>query len=244
MTPSTSRSPRPASTTSPSFARAFDVRGASITAPFKQDAWRAAAAADALSTRLGAVNTLRATGAGWEARNTDVEGFLAPLDGRDLSRHRVAVLGAGGAARAVAEALRDRAATVTLHARRRDAATDVAAATGAATGDWPPASEDWDMLVNTTPVGTTPDAARVPLTLAGGLAGRLVYDLVYNPPETALLASARALGAETLGGLPMLVAQAAAQFQWWTGTRPPVTRMLEAALARLSPPPALPIDTV
>ncbi len=142
------------------FARAFDVRGASITAPFKEDAWRAATTSDDLSARLGAVNTLRASGAGWEARNTDVEGFLAPLAGRDLARQRVAMLGAGGAARAVAEALRGRAARVTLYARRLDAAVAVAAAAAAAAGAWPPAADAWDMLVNTTPVGTAPDGAR------------------------------------------------------------------------------------
>ncbi|MBP7776908.1 MAG: type I 3-dehydroquinate dehydratase [Acidobacteria bacterium] len=226
------------------FARAFDVRGASITAPFKEDAWRAATTSDDLSARLGAVNTLRASGAGWEARNTDVEGFLAPLAGRDLARQRVAILGAGGAARAVAEALRGRAARVTLYARRLDAAVAVAAAAAAAADAWPPAADAWDMLVNTTPVGTAPDGARAPIVLAGPLAGRLVYDLVYNPPDTALLSRARALGAETIGGLPMLVAQAVAQFHWWTGTLPDADRMHEAALARLAPPPAFPTDTV
>lgn len=224
------------------FARAFDVRGASITAPFKQEAWKAAVSTDDLAGRLGAVNTLMAGDGGWNARNTDVEGFLAPLAGRDLSRQRVAVLGAGGAARAVTEALHGRAARVTVYARRLDAATAVAGLTSAATGAWPPHAADWDVLVNTTPVGTTPEVTRAPIALDGALAGRLVYDLVYNPPDTALLSRARALGAETIGGLPMLVAQAAAQFQWWTGTPPSLTRMHEAALARLAP--AIPTPTV
>jgi len=226
------------------FARAFDVRGASVTAPFKQDAWTAAVSADPLAARLGAVNTLRAGANGWEARNTDVEGFLAPLAGRDLSGQRVAVLGAGGAARAVTEAQRDRAARVTVHARRSDAARAVAEATGAGAGSWPPAPDSWDVLVNTTPVGTTPDLSRAPIALDGTLAGRLVYDLVYNPPDTALLSRARALGAETLGGLPMLVAQAAAQFHWWTGAPPSTAHMHEAALARLASLPVIPTQPV
>ncbi len=224
------------------FARAFDVRGASITAPFKQDAWKTARSTDALAARLGAVNTLKAGDGGWEARNTDVEGFLAPLAGRDLSRQRVAVLGAGGAARAVTEALHGRAARVTVYARRPEAAAAVGQLTGAATGAWPPPADAWDLLVNTTPVGTTPDVSRAPIALDGALDGRLVYDLVYNPPDTALLSRARALGADTIGGLPMLVAQAAAQFQWWTGTPPSLSRMHEAALARLAP--AIPTPTV
>jgi 3-dehydroquinate dehydratase/shikimate dehydrogenase len=225
------------------FARAFAVRGASVTAPFKQDASQAAASADALAARLGAVNTLRVGTAGWEARNTDVEGFLAPLAGRDLRTLRVAILGAGGAARAVAEALRDRAAHVTVHARRPDAAATVATATGVTAGAWPPPPASWDMLVNTTPVGTTPDVTRAPIALDGDLTGRLVYDLVYNPPETALLSRARSLGADTLGGLPMLVAQAAAQFTWWTGLTPSLSRMHEVALARLAPASSVPTES-
>ena len=101
-----------------------------------------------------------------------------------------------------------------------------------AAGAWPP--EAWDVLVNTTPVGTAPRVDDAPLALAGDLRGRLVYDLVYHPIETRLLATARALGADTIGGLPMLVAQAAAQFSWWTGQPAPVSRMQEAAEARLA----------
>ncbi len=226
------------------FARAFDVRGVSVTAPFKRDAFRAASATDPLAARLGAVNTLRAAANGWEAINTDVGGFLAPLANHDLERRRVAVLGAGGAARAVAEALRGKVARVTLHARRPEAAAEVAAATAAVAGAWPPAAGEWDMLVNTTPIGTAPEGAMVPIALDGDLAGRLVYDLVYNPPETALLSRAKALGAETIGGLAMLVAQAAAQFEWWTGTPPVAAHMHQAALARLAPPPASLTDAV
>jgi shikimate dehydrogenase len=92
------------------------------------------------------------------------------------------------------------------------------------------------VLVNTTPVGTAPYDEDLPIALDGDLRGRSVYDLVYNPPETALLRRARALGAETIGGLPMLIAQAAAQFQWWTGAAAPLAVMQEAASARLGVP--------
>jgi shikimate dehydrogenase len=86
--------------------------------------------------------------------------------------------------------------------------------------------------VNATPVGTTPaiDESPIPAALIGG---RLVYDLVYNPPRTQLLADAVGRGCEVIGGLDMLVAQAAAQFRWWTGAEPPETAMRQAALARL-----------
>ena len=105
-------------------ADALDVRGLSVTAPFKLDALARSVRADDLATRLGAANTLTRVEGGWAARNTDVEGFLQPLrdrlarDGRGLSGLRVAVLGAGGAARAVVAGLADAGAIPTVHARR------------------------------------------------------------------------------------------------------------------------------
>jgi 3-dehydroquinate dehydratase/shikimate dehydrogenase len=215
------------------FATAFGVEGASVTAPFKLDAARAARAADARTAAIGAVNTLRRTPEGWDGRNTDVEGVIAPLAGRDLRDRRVAVLGAGGAARSVVAAFAALGATVTVHARRAEAANALSVETGARVAPWPPSADAWDILVNATPVGTAPDVEAVPMPLSGSLSGRLVYDLVYNPPDTALLRRARALGAETLGGLPMLAAQAAAQFTWWTGLTPPDGLMQRAAEARL-----------
>ena len=149
-----------------------------------------------------------------------------------MRERRVAILGAGGAARSVAAALRGSGARTTIYARKADAARTVAAATGATASGWPPPNDAWDVLVNATPVGTA-SASASPLQLRGPLAGRLVYDLVYNPPETALLRSARALGAGTIGGLPMLIAQAAAQFEWWTGITAPTDVMRQAALTRL-----------
>ena len=213
------------------FARAFRIRGVSVTAPYKLDAHRVAAGAtDAAG--LGAINTLRRTEDGWEGRNTDIEGFLGPLAGRTLRGARVSVLGAGGAARGVAAALSGAGAHVRLHARRAEAAQATATACGVVAGPWPP-DDDWNILVNATPVGTAPRVDDTPVRFSGSLAGRLVYDLVYNPLETALMRQARRQGADVLGGLPMLVAQAAAQFYWWTGQHPSSSLMLDAARTRL-----------
>lgn len=215
------------------FAAAFGVEGVSVTAPYKPAALAAAVSADPIATRVGAANTLRRTAAGWEACNTDVAGVLAPLAGRDLRGVRVSVLGAGGAARGVAVAFADAGARVAVHARRAEAAATLAAAVGASAGPWPPPPDAWDVLVNTTPVGTTPAVDATPVVLDGRLDGRLVYDLVYNPRETALLRQARHLGATTLDGLPMLAAQAALQFTWWTGSAAPASAMQQAAAAAL-----------
>ncbi|HXE80277.1 MAG TPA: type I 3-dehydroquinate dehydratase [Vicinamibacterales bacterium] len=214
------------------FAEGIGLKGASVTAPFKI-ALAGCVRLDADARRLGALNTLRRAGEGWEGTNTDPAGFLAPLEPLiPLRGTRASVLGAGGAARAAAAALRSRGAIVTIHARREEQAADVAAALDVAAGPWPPPGGSWDLLVNATPVGTgRPDETPLPDFVFDG---RLVYDLIYYPPVTRLLRDASAAGCATLGGLEMLVAQAQAQFEWWTGVRPNADMMRTAALRRLA----------
>ncbi len=204
------------------FASALSVAGASVTIPFKVDALKAAARVDALAGAVGAANTLRRDGVAWEATNTDVDGFLLPLDKvypGSLAGARAAVLGAGGAARAVVVALMSRGARVTVHARRTQQSSAIAGALGAQAGSWPPVPGTWDILVNTTPLGgpTGRDCSPLP---GGPFDGRFVYDLNYGDRESPLVREAREGGCVTLDGLPMLVAQAERQFEWWTGLRP------------------------
>jgi 3-dehydroquinate dehydratase/shikimate dehydrogenase len=205
------------------FADGLGIRGASVTIPFKLDALRAADAADDLTRAVGAANTLRRReGGGWEATNTDVAGFLEPLapmfPGGSVKGTRAAVLGAGGAARAVVVALASQGAQVTVHARRLEQAQEVAVL-GATPAVLPPAAGSWDVLVNTTPLGGATMRDESPLP-GGPFTGRLVYDLTYGPGESRLVREARAAGCLTLDGPPMLVAQAERQFEWWTGRRP------------------------
>ncbi|HEY6510034.1 MAG TPA: type I 3-dehydroquinate dehydratase, partial [Vicinamibacterales bacterium] len=112
-----------------SFADAVGVHGASVTIPFKLDALRAARRCEGVATEVGAANTLRRSGADWEATNTDVDGFLAPLRGDGANGpggRRASVLGAGGSARAGVVGLRRLGFDVTLHARRAAQAREVA----------------------------------------------------------------------------------------------------------------------
>ena len=216
------------------FADAVNLAGASVTAPFKVRAFEQADECDPVSRRIQSVNTLRRVGAKWLGCNTDVAGFLSPLESAmRLPNKRATVLGAGGAARSVAIALAAAGVHVTLSARRPAQAREIAALTGATIGAWPPQPGSWDVLVNATPVGTAPDSERSPLRAGHPLDGELVYDLVYNPPHTQLLRDATAAGCQTIGGLDMLVSQAQAQFEWWTGQRPADRLLREAAAARL-----------
>ena len=216
------------------FTAAFDVRGASVTAPYKEAALSKVRATDELSQRVGAVNTIRIDSAGWQGLNTDVPGFLAPLRGQvQLEGCRATVLGAGGAARGVVTALVDEGAEVTVCARRGEQAAAVARLAGGKTAPMPPEPGTWDLLVNTTPIGTHPNDGVSPMP-AVGFGGALVYDLVYNPPVTRLLADATAAGCSTIGGLDMLVAQAERQFVWWTGVSPGEHTFRTAAERRLA----------
>ena len=203
------------------FADAVDLQGAAVTIPFKLDALRSAVRADDTTRRIGASNTLRRVDGGWEATNTDVAGFLAPFASGDaapfgldaLRGARVTVLGAGGAARAVVVGLASVGARTTICARRVEQARDVASL-GAEVGEWPPRAGSWDVLVNCTPLGGVSAPGESPLP-GGPFGGRLVYDLIYRPPDTPLLREAKAAGCATINGWPMLRAQAKKQFEYW-----------------------------
>jgi 3-dehydroquinate dehydratase/shikimate dehydrogenase len=216
------------------FGKALGVKGASVTVPFKVALFEDVDEVYAVARRVGAINTIRVTDGRWIGGNTDVSAFLDALRNRaPLANTRAAVLGAGGAARAVAIALASSGGVVRIHARNREQAEEVAALASAAAGPWPPEPGSWDLLVNCTPVGMHPRVDATPLA-AAQLTGRCVYDLIYNPPMTRLMRDAQTAGCQIIGGLEMLVAQAHEQFQWWTDTRPPAGVMRDAALKRLA----------
>jgi 3-dehydroquinate dehydratase/shikimate dehydrogenase len=216
------------------FGRALGVRGASVTIPFKVALRDRVDEADAVARRIGAINTIREIEGRWIGGNTDAAAFLRPLRDRvPLSGMRVAVLGAGGSARAVVAALGGTDARVSVHARDRARAEELAMTAAASVGPLPPEPGSWDLLVNCTPVGMFPDVDATPVE-AAALLGRYVYDLIYNPTTTRLLREAAAAGCQTIGGLEMLLGQATEQFEWWTGVKPPAGVMREAALKRLA----------
>jgi 3-dehydroquinate dehydratase/shikimate dehydrogenase len=219
------------------FAKAIGLSGASITAPFKVQLMEAVDELEPLAQRVGAINTLIRRDGKWKGANTDVHGFAAPLlarladrppsGGRLATGLRTTILGAGGAARAVAVALADMGAAVTVCARRPDAAREVAALANGQIGELPPPPGTWDVLVNSTSWDGDM-AANSPVPPAA-LDGRLVYELLYVPPVTKLMADAAAAGCTTIGGLDMLVAQAEKQFELWTGQQPPAGLFQKAA---------------
>jgi 3-dehydroquinate dehydratase/shikimate dehydrogenase len=216
------------------FGRAIGISGASVTIPHKVSLFDRVDEIYSVARRIGAINTIRVNDGKWIGGNTDASGFLHPLlDRVNLKGRRAAVLGAGGAARAVVVALASSGCTVTIHARDHGRAAEIASLASGRVGRWPPEPDSWDLLINCTPIGTYPRIDETPVP-ADRLTGQVVYDLVYNPPLTRLLREAAARGCHTIGGLDMLVGQAHEQFQWWTGTKPQPGVMREAALQRLA----------
>ncbi|HEX8499667.1 MAG TPA: type I 3-dehydroquinate dehydratase [Pyrinomonadaceae bacterium] len=216
----------------------WNLRGFSVTAPHKQAVIPHLDRVAPDASRVGAVNTVVVSeGRGLEGFNTDADASLVPLEGLvELKGARVAVVGAGGAARALLWALGGRGARATVFARDARRGRELAVEFGAEPAALGGARfEGFDVVVNTTPLGTRgAGEAEMPATAPQLRGARVAYDLVYNPAETRFLREARAAGCATVGGLGMLAAQAEAQFRLWTGKEPPPGVMLRAAGEKLS----------
>ena len=215
--------------------KALRIAGLNVTMPHKTDA---AYACDELSPRaatLQSVNTVVLRDDVLFGDSTDGEGLVRALreEGCDPGGRTCAVLGAGGAARPIVEALGTAGAQVTVVARRPDAAEAAAALTPGAIAktfeDADVVVAEADVVVNATPVGMRGEAP--PFDPAVLHPGQFVLDTVYHPTETPLLVAARARGAAAANGLGMLVHQAALAFELWTGESAPLSVMRGAARA-------------
>jgi shikimate dehydrogenase len=166
--------------------------------------------------------------------NTDYVGVLRTLQTRiPLQNSRVLILGAGGAARAVAFALAEAGTSVCVTARRIEKAKSLArAAGGEAIARKQLRGEFFDAIVNATPVGMHPNVRQSPLD-EKELNCRLVFDTIYRPRQTRLLELAARRGIQTVSGLDMFVAQGTAQWEIWTGERAPYDTMRRAVLRAL-----------
>ena len=197
----------------------WNLRGLSITAPHKQTVMQCIDWIHPEAEDIGAVNTIVVEDERLLGYNTDAAGLIAPLLARlgSLTDKKVAIIGAGGAARAAVWALRQQKAVVTVFARDLARATPLnvpCESIGSAS------FAGYDVVINATPLGSGAHIDQTPATQQQLSGARYVYDLVYNPIETQLMRTAAQAGCGTLGGLEMLVAQAELQFELWTGKKP------------------------
>ena len=216
------------------FARRMNFVGFSVTMPFKSAIIRELDWAEPLAAEIKACNTVAVQRGKWMGWNTDAAAVVEVLAKRlRLAGSRILVVGAGGAARAAAYALRAEGAQIFVTARRENAARRLAGGISAAAVPWGSAvGLDMDAVINATPVGMSPHVDALPIDLAR-LRVRVVFDMVYHPVETRLLAEARRRGLTTISGLEMLVAQGARQFEIWTGQSAPRALMEQAVLQAL-----------
>ncbi|MDQ2856286.1 MAG: shikimate dehydrogenase [Acidobacteriota bacterium] len=211
----------------------WNLRGLSVTAPHKSAVLDCLDWVDDSAKEIGAVNTIVIDGDTLRGYNTDAPAVLKPVSEKlgSLRDSRCAVIGAGGAANAVLWSLRNEGARATVFARDLEKGRALAEKFDAHPDRLEGASfKDFDFIINATPLGTLGvSAGETPATAVQLRGARLAYDLVYNPSETLFLKEARDAGCETIGGLEMLVLQAAEQFKLWTGEEAPVSVMRETA---------------
>ena len=230
--------------------RLLNIRGCSVTIPHKVHLLPLLDEVSPLARRVGAANTIYWNGERLCGENTDVAGFMAPLAGVPLAGADVLLLGAGGAARAVAAGLaaprpEGRPAHVFVATPSDKSHLPLAEEFGLSPLLWKDRHEPQAMLVvNTTPLGMRGKAETdtpYDFSLAAQLAAQsdanatpLAYDIVYNPLETRFLREARATGRRCISGLEMFFGQGDAQFRLWTGQGlPPEARLaLETALGQ------------
>lgn len=212
-------------------ARAFGFRGFHCTIPHKVAVIAHLDRLGRAATKIGAVNTVVRRGDELVGENTDGKGFLRALERRHNPKGaRVVVLGAGGAARAVAVELRlAGAGELTIVNRSEERGRSLAEAVD---GRFEPWRGDFavpvgtDVLVNATSLGLYPNVdERVPVVVHEPV---LAADVVPNPPRTRFLREAEAAGCETIDGLEMLVEQGALSVEYWTGRQPDTAVMREA----------------
>lgn len=215
----------------------LNFAGFSVTNPHKQAIIAHLDKVDETAAKIGAVNTVKIEDGKLYGYNTDAPGFIKPLIDLygDLNQAKVAVVGAGGAARACVYTLTEGNANVTVFARDTTKAASLGENFDIQIETLPDNFQGFDIVVNCTPLGTKGDTEDKTIATAEQLADvKLVYDLVYNPTDTLLISEAKRAGVQTLGGLEMLIAQGAEQFLIWTGREAPIDAMTAAVRKKLN----------
>ncbi|MEY2399285.1 MAG: shikimate dehydrogenase [Actinomycetota bacterium] len=218
-------------------ARALGIDGLSVTMPHKAAVIEALDSLSPTAAKLGAVNTIVREGTAFVGHSTDGAGLIDALafdEGFSPEGKSCAVIGAGGAARAVILALADAGAERVIVVNRTAENAQTAAMLAGVAGEVGTEEliRDADLIVNATPLGMIGnDTPAVNPSLFHS--NQLMVDLVYAPPLTPTIQAARAAGAHAVGGLGMLVHQAAHAFTLWTGHEAPLPAMSAAAMSAL-----------
>lgn len=218
--------------------KALGIRGLSVTIPHKEAVMKYLDEIDDMAKRIGAVNTIINREGKLLGSNTDWLGAVRALEEViALKGKKVLIIGAGGSARAICIGIRDKGANVHIANRTISKAKSLAYLCGASFSgidELNNISNDFDILINTTPVGMSPNEDKIiidPKVLSNF---KVVMDIVYSPVETLLLKEAKKRGCKTVSGLKMLLYQAIAQFELWINQLAPIEEMERALLEAIN----------
>lgn len=214
--------------------RAFGIRGVSVTIPHKVSIMDYLDEIDENAARIGAINTVVNREGVLHGCNTDAWGAVKALtEQSQIAGKTVGIIGAGGAARAIGFGVISEGARVIILNRTREKGENLAQVLGGEFQPLPALGLNCDILINTTPVGMTPDSGISPIPQKALTKEMVVMDIVYNPLKTKLLQDAEAIGCPTIDGTAMFVYQGVLQFELWTGKKAPIDIMRDAVLEAL-----------
>ncbi|HJV44385.1 MAG TPA: shikimate dehydrogenase [Bacillota bacterium] len=225
--------------------RALGFRGVNVTIPHKVEVMEYLDEIDDEALQIGAVNTIVNENGKLIGYNTDGQGYVCSLLQEwetPLSGKKVVILGAGGAARAVAVSLARHGVKEMVIANRSvekaqglaEHVQNLVKASAISMEDLNRGKKlEVDLLINTTSVGMYPNIHNVPISLDLIHDGLMISDLIYNPLNTELLIKGKEVGAKTMNGLGMFIHQGSLAFELWTGMKPPVDLMKETVLKQL-----------
>jgi 3-dehydroquinate dehydratase/shikimate dehydrogenase len=216
--------------------RKMDFQGFSVTIPHKESILPFLDDIDHVAGKIGAINTVVNQEGRLTGHNTDcmaaIKGLEDGLEGNKgtIQDKKVAIIGAGGAARAIAFGLKEKGCDITIYNRTLERAKRLSDDVGCKFRRFEEISElNTDILINSTSIGMFPNIEESPVPKNVLKKGMIVFDAVYNPIETRLLQDAEGRGCHTVNGLTMFINQAAEQFRLWTDTEPPVELMKNVA---------------
>ena len=214
--------------------KALEIRGFSVSKPYKEQVGQYLDTIDPIAKKIGAINTILNEKGKLTGFNSDWIGAIRALEEvTELKNLNVAILGAGGAARAVGYGLLEKGSKVTFFNRTAEKGEQLAQVLNCNFGgniDSFNPSGNFDILINATSVGFFPNVSDSPVEIDQLSSNLIILDAVFNPAETVLLQMAKQIGATPVSGLRMLVHQGVFQFELFTGEKAPFAEM-ESALA-------------
>lgn len=213
----------------------LNISGYSVTIPHKINIIKYLDEIDPLAKKIGAVNTVKNKNGKLIGHNTDMIGAINALKEKTkIKSKKVYVVGSGGAARAIVCGLKEEKANVTIFARDMNQAKELASDFNSNVNTLDNINSDFDILINTTPVGMYPKINESPVDKKLFKKNQVVMDIIFNPMETKLLKDAKKNGAKVISGIEMFLNQGYEQFRIWNNnSEPPKEKMRKALIKEL-----------